>query len=331
MQKQELAKAYVSSVIRHFNNRNTQTQMTTWFGSGSFSSSSARKKLLSTLNSVDHMISNVEFFPGPKCSSNTYAYVYPKAYDCDSGSRLKSRACTKYKGKFVFYLCPFYFTRPSEMVETLVHEGAHHASAYLDDVNFGGRTAYGRSTCKRLAKASTSHALNNADNFCYYLQDCATQLGSTGGGGSRPAPPPVGGGGGGGARTTTSGCACKKTWRMSGGGSCTNYCCNPDGDAGGPWCFTDKPCSATWGTCAAVPAPAPRPAPTPRRRRRRAVAPRRRRRRATSSVEADLEKMGSRLDAVEAKIKALEQKADPRRRSSPTRRRRTSYHRRRIR
>ena len=141
----------------------------------------SRKEILRVLNSVDHMISNVLYvYPGKGCKKNTYAYVYPKAYKCNEGTQAK-RACTTMKksGKYVFYLCPLYFERPREMVETLVHEGSHHATAFTDDVDFEGRTAYGRSACKRLAKADPSLALKNADNFCYYIQDTATQVSNT--------------------------------------------------------------------------------------------------------------------------------------------------------
>lgn len=219
------------------------------------------------------------------------------------------------------------------MVETLVHEGAHHASAYLDDVKFNGGTAYGRSTCMKLAKASMNQALNNADNVCYYLQDCATQIDESG----NAVAPPAG-------RTTTSGCKCKKAWRLTGSPACTDYCCNPDDDPIGEWCFTDPPCADDWGHCAPAPAATPAPAPAPVRRRATPAptadptpkptpvprpdptpAPRPDPPPAlANAVEASLQKMESRLDAVEQKIKALESKADPRRR-------RTSYHRRRIR
>merc|ERR1719454_1433205 len=69
------------------------------------------------------------------------------------------------------------------MVETLVHEGSHHASAFTDDVNFNGQTAYGRPLCERLAQQNPSLALKNADSFCYYIQDTAAQIGTSGNGG----------------------------------------------------------------------------------------------------------------------------------------------------
>jgi len=117
-----------------------------------------------------------------ECSATTYAYVYPTAYKTCSTSQVMSKPCTKTAGgQFVFYLCPYYFQVPNEMVETLVHEGSHHASAYLDDVSFQGATAYGRQACTSLARSKPRSAVKNADNFCYYVQDVADQVPSTAG------------------------------------------------------------------------------------------------------------------------------------------------------
>jgi len=56
-----------------------------------------------------------------------------------------------------------------------------------------------------------------------------------------------------GVRKTWNGCACKKTW-SEGGLSCSNYCCNPDDDEFGNWCFVeDEQCEeAAWGYCEPV-------------------------------------------------------------------------------
>jgi len=51
---------------------------------------------------------------------------------------------------------------------------------------------------------------------------------------------------------TTKGCACMNTWSYQ-GKTVTNYCGNPDGDAGGNWCHVTsaaKSCQGTtWGYC----------------------------------------------------------------------------------
>jgi len=73
-----------------------------------------------------------------------------------------------------------------------------------------------------------------------------------------PAPPP--------GRQTTEGCPCKQLWKdTSSGGTCENYCCNPDSDAGGEWCFVEDAgsCGKKWGYCAAGGASAPAPNPPP--------------------------------------------------------------------
>lgn len=181
MQAQVDAKAYLIHTIAAFNKKATKEQMTRWFGSSAFSSTEIRTKVLKSLNSVLNMISNVHFVPrGKECSPKTYAYVYPQANICPE-SQVRRDPCTKTGDKFVFYLCPFYFKTPGEMVNTLVHEGSHHASAYLDDVQFQGATAYGRKTCRDLAILRPLGAIKNADNFCYYVQDTADQVRATGG------------------------------------------------------------------------------------------------------------------------------------------------------
>lgn len=119
------------------------------------------------------MLGNVEYAMGPKCSPNTYAYVYPQAYKDCTGSQLGSRACTKNKeGQFIFYICDLTLRKGiGEQIETMTHEGSHHETARTDDVDFEGGTAYGRSACQRLARSNPSKAIENADNFCYYVQD----------------------------------------------------------------------------------------------------------------------------------------------------------------
>mmetsp|Transcript_25034 Transcript_25034/g.59535 ORF Transcript_25034/g.59535 Transcript_25034/m.59535 type:complete len:689 (+) Transcript_25034:59-2125(+) len=177
-QKEELAKAYMGIVIRAFTGRKTEAQMTRWFGEGTFANATARTEVLRVLNAIDHMISNVHYvFPGPRCRPNTYAYVYPNGYECVKSFE-REEPCARMKGtkKYVFYLCPLYFQRPREMVETLVHEGSHHATAFTEDVTFGTRKAYGRTTCQEVAKTDPHKALDNADNFCYYIQDAATEV-----------------------------------------------------------------------------------------------------------------------------------------------------------
>merc|ERR1712151_1912 len=98
------------------------------------------------------------------------------AYTCRH-SELRTRPCTKYGGNFVFYMCQLTMRSSlSVQIETLTHEGSHHATAYTDDVCMDNRhpcqqTAYGRSPCQTLARSNPSKALKNADNYCYYIQD----------------------------------------------------------------------------------------------------------------------------------------------------------------
>jgi hypothetical protein len=175
---EQKAVAYISTAVREFQRRNTRRHMDKWFGRAAYSSSTSRSKVQKVLTSVNRMLSNVEYvYPGPQCSPNTYAYVYPQAYDCSS-YELKQSPCTKTRGgKFVFYMCQLTMRSPmSVQIETLTHEGSHHATAYTDDVcmdysNPCRQTAYGRSPCASLAQRNPTKALKNADNYCYYIND----------------------------------------------------------------------------------------------------------------------------------------------------------------
>merc|ERR1719440_874611 len=134
----------VSSVIRNVGK--TTNTMQLWYGS---TSSSTRKEVLRISNAVEHMLAGVHYiYPGPRCRSNVYGYVFPKAYTCTK-SEAYSKSCTKdSQGKFFIYLCtnPGVYCRvgESEKIETIVHEGSHHAAAFLDDVP---PSPYGRSNC----------------------------------------------------------------------------------------------------------------------------------------------------------------------------------------
>jgi len=158
------AQAYVATAIRKAS-QDSQI-LETWMGS---SSESTRAQMLKVLNSLSVMLSHVDYRTGPQCDEDTYAYVYP------------SGRWSKAGGNFIFFLCDLYFdSDEGAKIETLTHEGSHHAVAYTDDICLGkenrdgeckGETAYGRDTCKLLAKTDPEKAQNNADNFCYYIND----------------------------------------------------------------------------------------------------------------------------------------------------------------
>jgi len=77
-----------------------------------------------------------------------------------------------------------------------------------------------------------------------------------------------------GARHTVGACTCRQKWTASVDGSpraCEDYCCNPDADPNGDWCFVvDQDCQGSnWGYCSnpahsSTPLPTvPTPLPTP--------------------------------------------------------------------
>lgn len=61
------------------------------------------------------------------------------------------------------------------------------------------------------------------------------------------------------AMLTEAGCPCQESWQYQDSPQCEAYCCNPDGDPGGPWCFVEDPLcegGGKWGYCVDGPADA---------------------------------------------------------------------------
>jgi len=155
------AQAYVAHALQVA--PKSKSLLKKWFGR---SDSATVQKAMYVLNSLSGMLGNVAYKKGPQCGANTYAYVYPRA---GLGYTKNS------KGEFIFYLCSVYFRSDlGEKIETITHEGSHHALAYTDDVWADAaqtRKAYGRSTCQRLAREYPDRAIKNADSHCYFIND----------------------------------------------------------------------------------------------------------------------------------------------------------------
>eukprot|EP00933_Yihiella_yeosuensis_P024999 TRINITY_DN19382_c1_g1_i1.p1 TRINITY_DN19382_c1_g1~~TRINITY_DN19382_c1_g1_i1.p1 ORF type:complete len:623 (+),score=105.42 TRINITY_DN19382_c1_g1_i1:96-1871(+) len=138
----EKAQACLSTTIRRFNSRQTEKSINRWFGPGAFSDEQGRRKeLRRLLNSVHNMLGNTAFvYPGDKCSDKIYAYVHPRSgssvkAQCDGLLPAKDEKCVKNsQGQFLIFLCDLYIKKPEERIETLLHEGSHHATAFTDDV-----------------------------------------------------------------------------------------------------------------------------------------------------------------------------------------------------
>lgn len=74
------------------------------------------------------------------------------------------------RGSFEVYVCPKFFASkasPKDRVETLVHEFGHAAAS----MNANTAEVYGREPCKKLAKDVPSHAIDNAENYCFFASD----------------------------------------------------------------------------------------------------------------------------------------------------------------
>jgi len=130
------AQAYLTQAIRKFNARQTQHAMDTWFGKDAYYNPADRKELQRILNSVNTMIDNVAYYYDTTCADNVFAFVYPRLGMCSGLLPSPGEKCTlNSEGKFVFYLCPLYMKSDlATQIETLLHEGSHHATAFTTDV-----------------------------------------------------------------------------------------------------------------------------------------------------------------------------------------------------
>lgn len=119
------AQAYVNLAMMKLQSKQAQAMTAQWFGTTAPNDPHVQAELLRVLNSVAALMGNVEYvFPGPKCEPKTYAYVYSRGKQSKDGN-----------GKFVFYLCQLYMdAEVAVQIETLTHEGSHHATAYTNDI-----------------------------------------------------------------------------------------------------------------------------------------------------------------------------------------------------
>jgi len=139
------AKVLVGQAVAKFKDKQAKDAMETWFGPGCSESQQSRDSLQHVLNSVNNLLDNVVFtYPGKKCTSSTFAYVYarrkglfsPVLEQCPGIVPEDDEECIKNsEGKYIVHLCQKYMNSPHEIrVETLVHEASHHAVAYEADV-----------------------------------------------------------------------------------------------------------------------------------------------------------------------------------------------------
>jgi protease YdgD len=166
------AKAFTTAALRAVEAHQASDIMIRWYGKND---EATRVEVKRVLNGIIGLIGNVDYiYPGDQCSEYTYAYVYPSAPWNKND-----------QGQFKFFLCNYYMqVNRGEKIETLTHEGSHHMQMLLDDVKYGGGTAYGRTTCKNMANdcrnsggAYCTAALKNADTLCYFINDVAIEVG----------------------------------------------------------------------------------------------------------------------------------------------------------
>jgi len=169
------SKAYTNLVLSRLAAREIGPTVLKWFGTND--DQVTRAEIKRVLNGLSKMLTNIEYiYPGEHCTENTYGYVFP-------ASPWNKNPSTD---QYITYLCPYYFKVPvGEQVETILHEGSHHHMMATDDSEYEGRTMYGRSLCKKVASDCTASgtvesgpcmkARENADTFCYFINDAGSE------------------------------------------------------------------------------------------------------------------------------------------------------------
>jgi len=136
-----VARVFIMNAIRNLRLHRTVTHLARWFGDDAVVGSNldmTRTELLRLLNSAVHVMNTAEFiYNSSTCDDDTFAFVYPTAFD--GVPDLQDAFRKNQKGQFVVYICPLvvfaeHLGLLADAIQTSVHESSHHEVAYLDDV-----------------------------------------------------------------------------------------------------------------------------------------------------------------------------------------------------
>jgi len=136
------SQAYLATALKKFSEKNTKDAMVKWFGKASYADMPTRTELERVMNAVSAMLGSVEYvYDASQCGPRTYAFVYPRVIgsvvqNCYDTEPSEGEKCVQNsEGKFMFFLCDVYMNSgEAEQIETLLHEGSHHAASYTTDV-----------------------------------------------------------------------------------------------------------------------------------------------------------------------------------------------------
>eukprot|EP00928_Gymnodinium_smaydae_P020767 TRINITY_DN18030_c0_g1_i2.p1 TRINITY_DN18030_c0_g1~~TRINITY_DN18030_c0_g1_i2.p1 ORF type:complete len:580 (-),score=75.70 TRINITY_DN18030_c0_g1_i2:498-2000(-) len=161
------AQAVVSTALRAMSVHSVPHLVEKWFGNNDAATRVEIRHLLS--GALDRVLSNIEYrFPGPACSSQSYAYIYatnpPPCLDISKCARDALAYRPPYP--YIVELCDLYFNSAiGARIKTIIHESLHHHPMAVDD------RVYGMHESISLARTDALAALDNSDNFCYFVAD----------------------------------------------------------------------------------------------------------------------------------------------------------------
>jgi hypothetical protein len=162
-----LSKAYAAMI------KNTDTaSFTTWFGTGNRASV---QRIVQLMNyAMINGVVNISYTAGGHCANgttNAVAYapngVWVQPDISGAGSKVAD---------FNMDVCPRFLkimallgSENQSQVGTFLHELSHLVGNTNDEVYPGGAVAYGATAAKRLAKDYPATAINNAENYGFYI------------------------------------------------------------------------------------------------------------------------------------------------------------------
>lgn len=163
-----LSKAYAGHV-----NNNDGPLFTTWFGTG------ARATVKDILHRMNYAMTNgsitINYSALGNCAGGTTnAVAYSPAHGWGQASIAQAASAAS---NFTLDICPrllkamsFTGSGSQSQVGTLLHEISHLLGNTDDEVDPGNNTvAYGSVAAKRLARLYPNQAVNNAENFGFYI------------------------------------------------------------------------------------------------------------------------------------------------------------------
>jgi len=126
-----LSKGYVMNAVRKHKLKDSMAAAEKWFGKDAVSDPDLWGRLQEVVGAIAAMMDNIKF-KFPQCQPNVFGYVSPGGPDAKDPQT----------GEFVMFLCPLFFEKKDEQIETIIHEISHHAVSFENDACMNPKGVY---------------------------------------------------------------------------------------------------------------------------------------------------------------------------------------------